>query len=574
MVHSIQHSPNKSQEGTGPKSIDSLLIGSPDSTVLSSRSNTPTPETSQAQAQQLINKYKWPEFAGFAGERYLESILQSILPMALFRTWHNLSVREAPGQGAYAGVARIATVSSRCERKIYQDLADFSERGLLEMSKAWRPITTADGTQRMQLVTVKNFERLYDLAHEFHQWSQDAFYIAPQRENAEFIIQDADLFQKLLRFECYRKILLLRKPGPKATARKHWYNHSIDELLAVAQNVLVDNANDALEHKSDVEDEILKKQLSEQLKKHSVYGSIPTENFNGDSFPKTSTSEKGMTYPPTTIRNPTGQQSNKDQKATEQQNYIETKTEGLSTVSQCGAAAAESVLGYTEKELKHDTKKRGAAAVGVSAEQYRKLNGGQDRRELEEARQREQEREAQQGQPQELRQERERPEQVVTTIEAYVRQYDDPELIQSDVTRALKIYFTAEEVFENFSQKLFWNIFSQAKEAAAKYAREHTNRQGRTNRVPYMFTCMENAFQFSLEELIYMRTEDPLYLEYSLYDVVDTLEATYQHQYQHRETNLDYRAWLNDVLDRLEKRTKPRTRNNPTQSNIGRVLEV
>ncbi|GHO88223.1 hypothetical protein [Dictyobacter formicarum] len=554
-MDSITAFPIVMQEGTGPKCecTDNFLIGKRE------RDESAAEVCQDSQ----INKYKWPEFAGFAGERYLESILQSIMPFALFRTWHNLTIREAPGQGAYAGVARIATVSSRCERKIYQDLADLSERGLLEMSKAWRTIVTADGIPRMQLVTLKNFERLYDLAHEFHLWSQDPFYIAPQRENAEFIIQDAALFQKLLRFECYRKILLLKKPGPKTQPRQRWYNKTIDELLATAHSILHGNAEDAENSKSADEEAILQKQLSEQLQKHSVYRSTSTENFDGDRFPKTSTSKKGTVYPPKTIRNATEQPSNADTTETQHLTPTESKSKQNKTRQERGAAAAkdaEDYLGYNEYELKHDVKKRGAAAIGVTAEQYRKLQGGQDQRELEEQRERERAAQAQAN-----RQERERPAQVERTIEEYARQYDDPELIQSDMTRGLKLYFTAEEVLEHFSPTMFWHVFDQAKAAAAKYAKAHTNRQGRVNRVPYLFTCMENAFQFSLEELVYLRTEDPLYTDYSVWDVIDTLEATYQHQRQHRQTRLDYRGWLLDILDRLEKRAQPRTRNNPTK---------
>lgn len=33
------------------------------------------------------NKYQYPEFAGFSGERYLRSILYSVAPLAVVRTW-------------------------------------------------------------------------------------------------------------------------------------------------------------------------------------------------------------------------------------------------------------------------------------------------------------------------------------------------------------------------------------------------------------------------------------------------------------------------------------------------------
>jgi hypothetical protein len=153
---------------------------------------------------------------------------------------------------------------------------------------------------------------------------------------------------------------------------------------------------------------------------------------------------------------------------------------------------------------------------------------------------------------------------VVTEVEQYASQYDDPEKVRGDGTRAVKLFFTAQQALDFFNENLFWAFYDEARKAAAKYAHKHTNRQGRNNRVPYMFTCWENAFNLSLEELVYLRTENPLYTDYSLWDVIDHLRVNYQQQYHDGQTRLDYREWLQILLDRLENRKEPKERNNRT----------
>ncbi len=54
------------------------------------------------------------------------------------------------------------------------------------------------------------------------------------------------------------------------------------------------------------------------------------------------------------------------------------------------------------------------------------------------------------------------------------------------------------------------------------------------------------------------------YADPSLYEVIDTLRATHREQRASRQTDLDYREWLQCILDRLEKQTQPKERQNPT----------
>jgi len=92
----------------------------------------------------------------------------------------------------------------------------------------------------------------------------------------------------------------------------------------------------------------------------------------------------------------------------------------------------------------------------------------------------------------------------------------------------------------------------------------HTNAKGRVNRVPYFFTCLENAFEFSLEELVYLRSDYPLYTEIEVWDMIDHLRETYQQQCHSGQTQLAYRQWLEQILDQQEHRKRPKRRKNVT----------
>jgi hypothetical protein len=184
-----------------------------------------TPDTQTAETPQ--NKYKWAEFAGLAGERYLEAIVEKILPFALHRTWRDMVRYQIPGRECYVGAARVSREAAKVsERKLYLDLEELRNRGLLKTSYARRVFTQDDGSVRVETVAVKDFEALYDLAHEYHQWCQDdPGYLEPCRDNREFILADPQLTAKVMRFDDYRRILCCRKPGPKAKPKTQhlWY---------------------------------------------------------------------------------------------------------------------------------------------------------------------------------------------------------------------------------------------------------------------------------------------------------------------------------------------------------------
>jgi len=494
------------------------------------------------QAQAERPKYHYQEFEGLAGERYLLSLAEKFAPFALWRTWYAFVSYQASGSTCYVGVSRVVDprkgrVGVR-ERKIYLDLQAMEDRGWLVMSRVRKPFLEEDGGIVYHPATDKDFTGFYETAHDYHLWMQDkANYIPPERENVPLILADAELTRRLIKFENYRRLLLCAKPGRKPQEQSEdYYSRQLAQIRTPIQEV--------------------KEYSNPHTNTLSSYR-IDQVNSNQEiESSSSSTSKRGTALSPSTIRNT---QTELYSNSKPEPNPPTTKTEN----GAAGDAAKDvrSTIGYTDEELRRDIKKRGAAAAGIPADQYAKLNGGQDRAEQEERNQRELEAQAH---TQQTRQERERPAQIAAVIDPYARTYEDPEKIPGDITRANKLFFTAQQALDTFNETLFWAFYDEAKKAAGRHAHKHTNRLGRVNRVPYMFTCWENAFKFSLEELVFLRTEDPLYCEYGLWDVIDYLRNGYQEQINGGQTLLDYRQWLQSLLDQLEHCKEPKERNNPT----------
>ena len=156
------------------------------------------------------------------------------------------------------------------------------------------------------------------------------------------------------------------------------------------------------------------------------------------------------------------------------------------------------------------------------------------------------------------------PAMVGKIMAEYAQQYDDAHLIGGDVTRMKKIYATASQVLDNFSEEQFWKNYDEAKLAAGKFAHKRLNSQGRVTRVPYFFTVFENLFDFTLEELVYLRSSNPLYDDNTLIDYVEHVMQTYNQQVREQVTSLDYREWLQAMLDHAEHCAEPKQRKNIT----------
>src|SRR5260370_10220990 len=126
-----------------------------------------TTKTDQEQTERP-NKYLYPVFAGYGGERYLDSILQHILPNALSRTWRYAVDFQAPGRDCYVGAAKIADRVKPGVRKIEIDLHELERRGLMRRYAARRPFLQEDGSGVERAVVVKDFTSLYGLAYDYH----------------------------------------------------------------------------------------------------------------------------------------------------------------------------------------------------------------------------------------------------------------------------------------------------------------------------------------------------------------------------------------------------------------------
>src|SRR5258708_1266553 len=174
-----------------------------------------TTQSDQQQTGERPNKYYYPIFDGFSGERYLDSILLEILPAALARTWRLAVEHQAPGRNCYVGAGRIASRSKRSLRKIEIDLRVFEVEGLMRKYADRRPLLQDDGTFVERPVVVKDFKPLYDLAYEYHLWTQSPEYIPPERAYADLIRSDPELYQKVIRFNNYPRMLCNHAPGRK-----------------------------------------------------------------------------------------------------------------------------------------------------------------------------------------------------------------------------------------------------------------------------------------------------------------------------------------------------------------------
>lgn len=510
----------------------------------------------------LPNKYLYPEFAGLSGERYLLSLAEQFAPLALWRTWQAMVSYQAPDNVCYVGVSLLVDrkrgrVGVK-ERKIYLDLAAMEERGWLIMTRVRMPFVQQDNSIAYHPVTVKDFSGFYETAHDYHLWLHDPMYLAPERENIPLIMEDPELMKRLVTFENYRRLLLCGKPGRKRNTER-------DDCYQGEQERVVQPRTS---------DPKVNQYFNPLTKGDSPYRRDGTDQQPLDRGSILSTSEKGTGVAAMTIRNEvTGSQpetmETKNRKA-------ESESKSNPPVPPTGENAAEdakrvkTVQGYTEEELQRDVKKRGAAVVGIPAEQYAKLNGAPDDQaepERQEQEKRTIKRETREGS---YRHRQEMPAALRKHVVQCVQSYDDPHLIKSDLSRATKLYMTAWQAFTHIPEQhqfdnLYLALFDRAAAKAATLASEHTNSRGQTNIVPYLFACFENSFELSLEELVYLRTSNPLYADSSLWKFVDDARDTYKQQYASGEVEVDYAEWLQLALDKLEHCKQPKARPNRPQ---------
>ena len=156
------------------------------------------------------------QFLSPDGKRYLNIIIKHILPTALWRTWYtavdDLHALDTP---CCIGTAELAHQAAVSQRTIEMDLQKLEARGLMRRYAARGQFSREDGTTFWRAVVIKDFSGLYDLASEYHLWSHSHEYIPPERDFADVIKADRQLYNKLIRFDNYRHMLCCKKPGPK-----------------------------------------------------------------------------------------------------------------------------------------------------------------------------------------------------------------------------------------------------------------------------------------------------------------------------------------------------------------------
>lgn len=178
--------------------------------------DVPPAQEQQAPSTTLFNKYGYEEFAGFKGYDRLDRITQLILSAANARTWRNSDKFVAPGNDLYAGTYAVADIVKPGVRKIEMDFKSLRELELIDMYPDYRLVKQRNtGQVEMTACIVKDFSKLYALAHEYYLWELSPEYIPPEWQYKKLILANADLTAKLRRFDNYRRILECHQPGRK-----------------------------------------------------------------------------------------------------------------------------------------------------------------------------------------------------------------------------------------------------------------------------------------------------------------------------------------------------------------------
>jgi hypothetical protein len=475
-------------------------------------------------SQEPPNKYLYPEFAGYAGERYLDTLIQQILPYALWRTWHYAVDYQAPGNVCYVGTARLASRVKPGVRKIEIDFQELEARGLMRKYAARLPVLQEDGSFKGEAVTVKDFTALYALAHEYHLWTHSDEYIPAARDQIDPILADPRLLAKVLRFDNYRRLIECRKPGRKAIVQPvHLYYQCVrpeDEVgwedrpeqpatprqCAPAPGTSDQNAN-LFSNASD-----------------KTAAAYRESNNEEDSSEKVSISSGFEDVVGTAIGNPTTDQAVETDGETEEiQTKSKPKQPNSPTQEEMGRAGrAKDATAYNIEELKRDPYAMAAALLEM---RERGELGGEPQPAPTSRSQKPKKNQRPRRMP---------PQALINTIGMYAQQLgDNQKFVQSDITRATKIYLASTQIFSGFQNGWFREQL-EAAFAATLHARSVKKR------MPYFFSTLENQLEFSVEELAFIRSDEPLFADSDIGDFVRDL----QRQHRKSGSTLDYVEWI------------------------------
>jgi hypothetical protein len=503
----------------------------------SRQSGAEHPEEERASAEQdfcktgpseRTNKYKYETFKGYAGERYLQEIIKDILPRALARTWAVAVSYQAPGKACYVGASRIAQRERLGERTIQKNFREMRRRGLYKTYASWTREKRADGSWSQRAIIAKDFERLYDLAYEYHLWVHAEGYIPADWEYADIIRGNKELYDKLIRFDNYRRILCCEKPGPKEQLTEleehyQWYDqeHYQEDFGPEEGNASKylpkqpikrppyresKNPLGFTTYESSTSKEFLEEEVLDALEPEAI------RNVEQERETKKETREQDTV----TWERKEPKQERRAQRV-EPSNPIETPQK-----EEMSREAAKDAEEFSVESIKDNPIAMAMFAKAAYEEQERKKEAQKHRHE----RRKEQKKRTRRTTP-----------DLLTRATLQIIQYlgGDPKRQQSDLTRMSKLYWTATQIFANFTNSAFLDLLFEARDKTAKH-------RDVGNRVPYFFTCLENKLALSCQQMAYLRSPEPLYLDGHLQSFLHQMQLRYDRSGSH----LDYDQWIQE----------------------------
>jgi hypothetical protein len=485
------------------------------------------------------SKYGYVIFEGYAGEEYLKDLVREILPAALYRTWAIAVGFQAPTNACYVGVSRIAEKAKRGVRQIQKDKREMQLRGLLARYAGSVQVKEKDGTWSRKVRIINDFRGLYDLAYEYHEWKRSAEYVEAEWDAAEYIREDAELYEKLIRFDCYRRILVCEKPGPKT---------ELSELHQAYEKYRNQNKQERKQTENGQQEAKTNKYLPKQLIKSSPYEETrnPQESITYGDTDSSEDLEEGVfeSVEPKTIRNDQNtdqakedvqkqvmykneEKLNREEKAQgNKQSWSESKYEENSEKEEMPARNAKDVTEYTVEDIVKNPLAVLTFLQQLSAARQVKANKTEQTRAAK-AQRHQQERLAK-------RKRHKTPERLAQVITEMIQTLGgNPQYLQSDITRVTKIYWACTQLFAGFGNAWFLDHLEAAflETANAKNVRKH---------VPYFFTTLERNLGLHNDALAYIRSKEVLYCDGDAFAFIMGLQQRYQSSGSH----LDYDQWV------------------------------
>ncbi len=487
-----------------------------------------------------FNKYKYEIFEGYAGEEYLKDLVREILPAALYRTWAIAVGFQAPTNACYVGVSRIAEKAKRGVRQIQKDKRELELRELLSRYADWVQVKEKDGTWSRKVRIINNFSGLYDLAYEYHEWKTSAEYVEADWDAAEYIREDEELYEKLIRFDCYRRILICEKPGRKT---------ELNDLHKAYKNCKQHNEQKREQSQNGQQEAKTNNYIPKRMSKSSPYEETknPQESITYGYTNSSDDSEEGVvaSVAHEAIRkeqdndqaevDTTEQITNKYEEEPKRQEDIQGSKQGWRKADQneiskekemLAAGAAKEVTEYTIEDIVSNP----VAVLTFLQHCYTT--------EQAKVRKQEQARAAKAQRHQQARAAKRKrhktPEKLTQVITEIMQTLGgNPQYLQSDITRVTKIYWACTQLMPGFSNPWFLDQLTTAfiETANAKNVRKH---------VPYFFTTLERNLGLHNDELAYIRSKEVLYCNADAEAFIIGIEQLYESSSSH----LDYQEWV------------------------------